>query len=515
MTESPDPLVGKTLSGRFRILEPLGIGGMGKVYKAVQSPLDRVVALKVLNPRYGTDKDPGFERRFFLEAAMTAKLHHPNTITVHDYGRTEDGIFYIAMEYVEGETLLQVLQREGQLTWQRTFHVGGQICRSLREAHKLGIVHRDLKPANVMVLHEETGTDMVKVLDFGLVKSFTPDGPLSPSEEMPGGLTQQGVLLGSPLYMAPEQARNELDPRSDVYSLGVLLYQCIAGRTPFQGKESIDIIVKHIRERPPPLTSPEGELPDAVVTLVMRCLEKEPANRYQSMEEVLDALRAAGATSGYSGAFTDPRSPAFSGSGSKPVRLDSKSAVKAAPGETRAASKATPAPVTDELQISVTGPLFRKRWLAWVAALAVGGLAVGVGGGLLARGKGAKPAIAVPPVEPPAVAPPVPGTQAKDSPPPQVEVVFKIASTPPGAKVAAGGALLGETPLEHRVRVPDGQKAQVELTFSLDGYQTVTESYEAQAPGRAIGATLVKVKGPKKRKDPGSPPPPGYKEDPY
>src|SRR5882762_6048818 len=98
MTESSDPLVGKTLSGRFRILEPLGIGGMGKVYKAIQSPLDRMVALKVLNPRYGTDKDPGFERRFFLEAAMTAKLHHPNTITVHDYGRTDDGIFYIAME---------------------------------------------------------------------------------------------------------------------------------------------------------------------------------------------------------------------------------------------------------------------------------------------------------------------------------------------------------------------------------------------------------------------------------
>src|SRR4051812_9846807 len=235
----PDPLIGKVLNERFKILEPLGVGGMGKVYKAMQSPLERLVALKVLNPKYAGAKDPGFERRFFLEAAMTAKLHHPNTITVHDYGRTEDGMLFIAMELLEGETLQQLLLKVKALPWQRALSIGSQIARSLREAHKLGVIHRDLKPANVMVMHDETGTDMVKVLDFGLVKTFLPDAAAPVNEPE---LTQAGVLLGSPLYMAPEAAKNEADPRSDIYSLGVLLYQTITGRPPFTGKDSIDII---------------------------------------------------------------------------------------------------------------------------------------------------------------------------------------------------------------------------------------------------------------------------------
>src|SRR3954468_20614577 len=138
---------------------------MGKVYKAMQSPLERLVALKVLNPKYAGEKDPGFERRFFLEAAMTAKLHHPNTITVHDYGRTEEGLLFIAMEFIAGETLAQLLHRVKTLAWPRALSIVAQVARSLREAHKLGVIHRDLKPANVMVMNEETGADMVKVLD--------------------------------------------------------------------------------------------------------------------------------------------------------------------------------------------------------------------------------------------------------------------------------------------------------------------------------------------------------------
>ena len=214
MAESEvDPLIGQVLSGRFEIIAPLGVGGMGRVYKAVQRPLMREVALKVLNPRYDGTRDPGFERRFFLEASMTSKLKHPNTITVHDYGRTDDGIYFIAMEYLEGETLQKVLVDNGRLPWPRALYVAGQIARSLREAHKLGLVHRDLKPANVMVMTEGTGGDTVKVLDFGLVKSFTPEKPKEDDEVDRTGLTQAGVLLGSPLYMAPEQARGEADPR--------------------------------------------------------------------------------------------------------------------------------------------------------------------------------------------------------------------------------------------------------------------------------------------------------------
>ncbi|HEY1332793.1 MAG TPA: serine/threonine-protein kinase, partial [Myxococcaceae bacterium] len=226
-----DPLIGRILNDRFRILSPLGSGGMGKVYKAVQTPLDRVVALKILNPNVPAEKDPAFKRRFFLEASLTSKLRHPNTVTVIDYGQTEDGIYFIAMEYMEGQTLAEVLAHDKTLPWRRVLDIAQQICRSLREAHKLGVIHRDLKPANVMLLNE-ADHDMVKVLDFGLVKSFQPDSPHA-KEAASAELTQAGVFLGSPQYMAPEQARNLADPRSDIYSLGVVMYQMMMGRPPF------------------------------------------------------------------------------------------------------------------------------------------------------------------------------------------------------------------------------------------------------------------------------------------
>src|SRR5712692_3398540 len=166
-----DPLRRRVLNERFTLLEPIGSGAMGKVYKATQSPLDRIVALKVLNPSYANGKDAEFRKRFFLEASLTSKLHHPNTITVIDYGHTPDGIYYIAMEYLEGQTLSQLLTKSGAIPWARSLVIAEQICGSLREAHRLGVIHRDLKPSNVMLLSNYEA-DMVKVLDFGLVKSF-------------------------------------------------------------------------------------------------------------------------------------------------------------------------------------------------------------------------------------------------------------------------------------------------------------------------------------------------------
>src|SRR5258707_9098217 len=194
-----DPLLGRVVNDRYRIVEVLGQGGMGRGYKALQSPLDRMVALKILAA--GPDRDPNFYKSFFLEASVTAKLTHPNTITLFDYGRTEDGIFFIAMEFLLGRTLSQTMQSDGPLAQERVVHIAQQICRSLREAHALGIIHRDLKPANVILLRQQDDHDFVKVLDFGLVKFF------SGGETTEDDITNAGTFMGSPHYIAPEQAR--------------------------------------------------------------------------------------------------------------------------------------------------------------------------------------------------------------------------------------------------------------------------------------------------------------------
>jgi serine/threonine-protein kinase len=284
-TES-DPLLGRLINDRYRILEQIGQGGMGRVYKTMQSPLERVVALKVLGA--GHDRDPNFYKRFFLEASVTAKLTHPNTITLYDYGRTEDGIFFIAMEYLNGRTLSAAMQQDGPLAQERVIHIAQQICRSLREAHALGIVHRDLKPANVMLLRQHDDHDFVKVLDFGLVKFFSGDNP-------EGEITHAGTFMGSPHYIAPEQARNHSpDQRCDIYSLGVLLYHMLTGKVPFTAQTPVDIILKHLHEAPVPprRLRPELQIAEALQEIVLKCMAKSREDRFQSMDELLARLKA-------------------------------------------------------------------------------------------------------------------------------------------------------------------------------------------------------------------------------
>ena len=184
-----DPLVGQTLDNRFVIRRLIARGGMGKIYEAEQTPLGRAVALKVMDLGYAQDLDPDFRKRFFLEASTCAKLSHPNTIRVFDYGSAEPDRYYIAMEYVEGKTLLKLLEEEAPLDPLRTIHIARQICGSLGEAHGQGVIHRDLKPSNVLLTHHGEHADFVKVLDFGLVKLMRED-----AEEM----TRSGLFLGSP-----------------------------------------------------------------------------------------------------------------------------------------------------------------------------------------------------------------------------------------------------------------------------------------------------------------------------
>ena len=503
-----EPLWKKVLNDRFTILEPIGVGGMGKVYKAIQSPLDRVVAIKILTPNGGVD--PGFRQRFFLEASLTSKLRHPNTVTVIDYGETPDGIFYLAMEYLDGQPLSQVLAG-GPLHWTRCIRIAQQICRSLREAHKLGIVHRDLKPANVMLLTEEGDQDSVKVLDFGLVKSFLRESDASESE-----ITNPGMLLGSPRYMAPEQLRNQADPRSDVYALGTVLYEMLVGQPVFVAKDAIDVMFKHMNEAPAPMRTvrPDIRVPKEVEALVMKCLEKQPAWRFQSMDDVLEAMRKAANAAGAAGILSEgavhidtspsqilPRSeiplaePPSEGTLAieidvvpPPPPLPSPSA------RTASARNAAPALGTPSDPLVLTQPLQLLRDNPKVRAALI---PVSIGVALLIasvaylthRSNSAKPEPqrAQPTEAVPSTAAPLPApvkTEKTPSPPARVAktVAFKISTEPAGARVFLNGHSVGYTPLSVDVPAGSNGRANAELIFMLRGYQPLTVSTGGSGP---------------------------------
>lgn len=286
-----DPLVGTTIAGRYRLERLVAKGGMGRVYLATQLALDRRVAVKVMAQKPDAVSDPQFIKRFFLEASVSSKLSHPNIVTVHDYGEDAGGQLFMAMEYLDGEPLSTVIKRDGPLPVDRALSIALPIARGLRESHAHGIIHRDLKPGNVMLLFgkDEDAGDAVKVLDFGLVKIFRTEGEAYPADLAELDLTRAGILLGSPRYMSPEQVRNEtLDPRTDLYSLGVILYHMLAGHSPFNGKTSIDIMHAHLHDPPAPLL----RVPEGVAALVMRLLEKRREDRFPDAQALIVELKA-------------------------------------------------------------------------------------------------------------------------------------------------------------------------------------------------------------------------------
>ncbi len=271
-----DTEAGQPFDGRYRVLGRLGIGGMATVYLAEDSSLGRKVALKVMAERYAEDGE--FVERFRREAQAAARLNHPNIIAVYDRGEA-DGRPYIAMEYLQGRTLKQVIQKEGQLPPERAIAIAMQVLAGLRYAHEHGVVHRDVKPHNVLV-----GDDgRIKVTDFGIAHAGDPQ------------MTEVGSIVGTAQYLSPEQARGRaVGPQTDIYSLGVVLYEMLAGRVPFEGDSSVAIAMQHVSDPAPPLQSLAPDVPDSLALVVAHAMLKEPSQRYGSADEFgadLDRVR--------------------------------------------------------------------------------------------------------------------------------------------------------------------------------------------------------------------------------
>ncbi len=267
---------GSVFHGRYEILGPLGRGGMGMVYKARDRRLDEVVAIKVLRPDFGSD--PAMAERFRSEIKLARKVRHRNVCSIHDYGE-DQGLLYISMEYVEGVDLKQVLKQSGALAPDRGYEVAIQIVEGLQAVHDAGIIHRDLKTPNIM----SDGAGMARLMDFGVAKRVGE-----------GAATVTGQIVGTPEYMSPEQAQgHKVDTRSDIYALGIVLYEIFTGQVPFRGETPISTILKHLND-PPPLEGPQAAgIPETLKPVLRRCLAKDPADRYATAREVGDALRDA------------------------------------------------------------------------------------------------------------------------------------------------------------------------------------------------------------------------------
>jgi len=294
-TDRGDPaMIGRLVSGKYTIDKFLGGGAMGAVYKARFAALEKNVAVKVMHRSVAVD--PNFVGRFHREAKAASRLDHPNSIRVIDFGEEPDGLLYIAMEYVEGRDLYRVIHEDWPLANPDIADIVMQALSAIAVAHEMGVIHRDLKPENLMMLRakndDEKEAYVVKVCDFGIAKITEKDD--EPKTGGPGGqkLTTQGLVVGTPEYMSPEQARGEkLDPRSDIYSMGIILYQLLTGRTPFTGDNALAVVLKHITEVPPAPSVHYAGVHKGLEAVTLKAIAKDRNDRFQSARAMRNAIR--------------------------------------------------------------------------------------------------------------------------------------------------------------------------------------------------------------------------------
>lgn len=432
-------LIGRSMDqGRYTVLKLIGEGGMGVVYQARQVSMDRMVAMKILRAQLAMDEK--LLARFKQEALSVSRLRHPNTITVYDYGRTDDGLLFIAMELLGGQSLFDLLTRRRRLSLGRTLHIMTQVCGAVAEAHQLGVVHRDLKPENIQI--DSVGGDdyFAKVLDFGIAKIVHGDG------EQPEGktLTMAGAIFGTPAYMSPEQVHGEkVDHRTDVYAMGIILYEMLAGRQPFIGATPMAIMMAQASKPVPPMKEvcPDADVVPEVLAIIDRCLQKERQDRYASADDLLRALQQVQVQLGdisrsrmqvrdsQWGAIRAPDTAERARVASAPTLTPVEDLTPAA-GHI---ATIPPPGVDDDEPLSV-GTGRRGLWWAVIAAVLVGGVFAYVG--LRASDDDGDPTAAQ-------------STPSTATPSTPAKITYYFVSNPPGATVYDGDLKVGVTPTQH------------------------------------------------------------------
>jgi eukaryotic-like serine/threonine-protein kinase len=529
---SGDPLLGTTVAGRYKVIKLLGEGGMGQVYLAEHSAIEKRIALKVLRAEYAHKGE--IVTRFQQEAISASRIKHPNVLDVFDFGQLENGCFYLAMEFLEGNDLADELQRARVLTAPRALPIAMQICRALAAAHSKGVVHRDMKPENVFLQRTGDGEEIVKIVDFGIAQ-LKPSNEEAAAASTHRRLTRTGMIFGTPEYMAPEQASGKhADLRCDIYACGIILFELFTGTVPFTGETFLGVLTKHLNETPPAMRSvyPDLQISNELEGVVMRALAKDPTHRYQTMTELAQALAgtpegqyagirgpysqvADGRGSAVPGAVSpNPTAQQFVGNptgpqGSGPELTDAARAAMTMPRQDTAEARA-------ETQLggeAATRPPVKSGGSAGVVLALLGVLVVGGGAAaFFLRGSGSTPAPATAqakPSEPPAAVAPEPqpavpsatpaASVAVPAPVPSVvpnSVTLEVQTDPPGATLMKNGFQVCDA-------TPCQVTASVNETFELSGEKgplkgkTKVQAMKDQKVSIKLAAPVAAPKGPR------------------